>query len=178
LAWRLQIADSDSMGVAKAKIEHGVAPLFEADDGSDMAQSHAHLLGHLIGLDFADSAHVRSIQDDGKQIRNRGFHAAAQMFRRLAAQDETPIVLLIEDLHWADDGSLDFLDYLTQVNRDVPMMVLGVTRPTLFERRNGGSVSAGIYTRIELNPLDKSSSRLLANELLKKLPEIPLRCAN
>ena len=122
------------MESAKQKIEQGIAPLFEADDGDDMAQAHAHLLGHLIGLDFADSKHVRGIQDDGKQIRNRGFHAAAQMFRRVAAHDGVPIVLLLDDLHWADDGSLDFLNYLGQVNRDVPMLMLGLTRPTLFER--------------------------------------------
>ena len=46
------------------------------------------------------------------------------MFRRVAAQDGAPIVLLLDDLHWADDGSLDFLNYLAQVNRDVPMLML------------------------------------------------------
>ena len=97
------------MDAAKGKIETGIAPLFENDDGDDMAQAHAHLLGNLIGLDFAESRHIKGIQDDGKQIRNRGFHAAAQMFRRIAARDGAPIVLMLEDLHWADDGSLDFL---------------------------------------------------------------------
>jgi class 3 adenylate cyclase/tetratricopeptide (TPR) repeat protein len=172
LAWRLQIADGDSMDVAKRKIEQGIAPLFKADDGDDMAQAHAHVLGHLIGLDFTDSRHIKGIQDDRRQIRNRGFHSAAQMFRRVAAQNDAPIVLLLDDLHWADDGSLDFLNYLTQVNRDVPMLMLGLTRPTLFERRADWPGTADAQ-RIELSPLDKSFSRLLANELLKKLPEIP-----
>ena len=173
MAWRLQIADSDSMEAAKQKIEQGVVPLFTEDDGEDMAQGHAHLLGHLIGLDFAESKHIQGIRDDGKQIRNRGFHAAAQIFRRVVARDEAPIVLLLEDLHWADDSSLDFLNYLAQANRDVPMLMLGLTRPTLFERRSDWSSTDGIHQRIDLRPLDKSSSRMLANELLKKLPEIP-----
>jgi len=173
LAWRLQIADSDSMDSAKDKIEQGIAPLFEADDGSDMAQAHAHLLGHLIGLDFTESKHLRGILDDGKQIRDRGFHAAAQMLRRVAAQDGMPVVLLLDDLHWADDGSLDFLNYLVQVNRDVPMLVLGLTRPTLLERRADWSRTGDINQRIDLAPLDKGVSRLLVDELLKKLDEIP-----
>ena len=172
LAWRLQIADSDSMGAAKRKVEEGIAPLFIADDGDDMAEAHAHLLGHLIGLDFSDSRHIEGIKDDGKQIRNRGFHAAAQMFRRVSARDHTPIVLLLDDLHWADEGSLDFLNYLTQVNRDVPMLMLGLARPALFERRAEWPGTADAR-RIDLLALDKSSSRLLANELLKKLPDIP-----
>ena len=138
LAWRLQIADSESMEAAKRQGRTGHCSVLRANDGDDMAQAHAHLLGHLIGLDFSDSRHIKGILNDGKQIRNRGFHAAAQMFRRIATRDGAPIVLLLEDLHWADDGSLDFLNYLAQVNRDVPMLMLGLTRPTLFDRRNYG----------------------------------------
>jgi class 3 adenylate cyclase/tetratricopeptide (TPR) repeat protein len=172
LAWRLQIADSDSMETAKQKVEQGIAPLFLADDGADMAQAHAHLLGHLIGLDFADSKHIKGIQQDGKQIRSRSFHAAAQMFRRAAAQAGAPLLLLLDDLQYADDGSLDFLNYLCQVNRDVPMLILTLTRPTLREWPVDWPHSADTL-RIVLNPLDKNSSRLLVSELLKKLPEVP-----
>ena len=125
------------------------------------------------GLDYSDSRHLRGIRDDPKQIRNRAFHAAAQMFRRVSASDGSPIVLQLEDLHWADDASLDFLNYLTQVNRDVPMLILALARPTLFERRANWLSNEGIHQRIDLAPLDKTGSRLLANELLKKLAEIP-----
>ena len=172
LAWRLQIADDDSMADARRKIEQGIMPLFQAEDGDDLAEAHAHLLGHLVGLDFSESRHIRGIRDDGRQIRNRGFHAAALMFRRVAARDGLPIVLVLDDLHWADDGSLDFLTYLTEVNRDVPMLLLGLSRPTLFERRANWPGMADAR-RIDLSPLDKSLSRQLANELLKKLSEIP-----
>ena len=172
LAWRLQIADSDSMEVAKLKFEQGIVPLFIADDGEDVAQSHAHLLGHLIGLDFGDSKYIQGIRDDGKQIRRRAFHAAAQLFRRVAVRDGAPIVLLLDDLHWADDGSFDFLNHLVRVNRDVPMLVLGLTRPFLFERRADWPDAPGAQ-RIELGPLDKGSSRRLADELLQRLPAIP-----
>jgi class 3 adenylate cyclase/tetratricopeptide (TPR) repeat protein len=172
LAWRLQIADDDSMAEAKRKIEQGIVPLFQTEDGDDLAEAHAHLLGHLVGLDFTESRHIRGIRDDGKQIRNRGFHAAAQVFRRVVARDGLPIVLLLDDLHWADDGSLDFLNYLTQVNRDVPMLLLGLSRPTLFERRADWPSMAGAQ-RIDLSPLDRNASRQLAKELLKKLAEVP-----
>ncbi len=173
LAWRFQISDSDSMDAARLKLESGIAPLFMADDGEDIAQGHAHLLGHLIGLDFSESKHIKGIRDDARQIRNRGFHAAAQMFRRVAAKEDAPVMMLLDDLHWADDASLDFVSYLGEVNRDVPMLAVGLTRPTLFERRPDWSSSTDLNQRIDLRPLDKSSSRLLANELLKKLPEIP-----
>jgi class 3 adenylate cyclase len=173
LAWRLQISDGDSMDLATQKLERGIVPLFEPDDGADLAQARAHVLGHLIGLDFSRSKHIAGIRDDVQQIRNRGFHAAAQLLRRLAASSAAPVVLLPDDLHFADDASLNFLDYLCLANRDVPMLVLGLTRPTLFERRShSGGVSDEIQRRIDLAPLDKGVSRLLVDELLKRLDEV------
>ncbi len=176
LAWRFQIQDDDSLEAARQKMEDGVMPLFLHDDGPDLAQAHAHLLGHLIGIDWKSSRHIKGILDDPKQIRNRAFHAAAQLFRRISASDggtATPVVLQLEDLHWADAESLDFLNYLAEVNRDAPLLVLSFTRPTLFERRTDWSSTAGLHQRIDLQPLGKDMSRLLANELLKKLPEVP-----
>ena len=181
LAWRLQIADGDSMALAKQKREQGIAPLFAVGDGDGdfeyAALAHAHLLGHLIGVDFSTSQHIEGIKEDGRQVRHRRFHAAAQVFRRRAARDAAPIVLLLDDLHWADDASLDLLQHLVHVNADVPMLVLGQTRPTLFERRAdwpGESAGAGAAAqRIELAALDRSFSRAVADELLRKLPEVP-----
>ena len=172
LAWRLQIADTDSVELAKFKIEQGIAPLFVDDDGPDLAQAHAHLLGHLIGLDFSDSPHLRGILDDPKQIRTRAFHAAAQAFRHFSAMGAHPIVLQLDDLHWSDDGSLEFLKHLIHVNRDVPMLLLCLTRPSLFERRPELHALPAAQ-RIDLMPLDRQVSRQLAAELLKRLPEIP-----
>ena len=173
LAWRFRIADDDSVDAAKKKMEDGIVPLFLSDDGPDMAESNAHLLGHLIGIEWKDSRHIRGILDDPRQIRNRAFHAAAQLFRRVSARESLPVVLQLEDLHWADDESLDFLNYLAEVDRDVPLLQLAFTRPTLFERRAEWSGIEGVHQRIDLAPLGKDMSRLLANELLKKLPEIP-----
>ena len=173
IAWRFQINDDDSLEAAHRKMEDGIVPLFLHDDGPDLAEAHAHLLGHLIGIEWRGSRHIRGILDDPKQIRNRAFHAAAQLFRRVSASDGSPVVLQLEDLHWADSESLDFLNYLAEVNRDAPLLVLGFTRPTLFERRPDWSSTEGMHTRIDLRPLSKGYSRDLANELLKKLPEIP-----
>jgi class 3 adenylate cyclase/tetratricopeptide (TPR) repeat protein len=172
-AWWFQIADNDSTESAKRKIEQGIAPLFQRDDGEDMALAHAHLLGHLVGLDYTDSRHIKGIIGDGKQIRDRGFHAAAQMFRRVAAQDGAPILLLLDDLQWADDGSLDFLNYLAQINRDVPLLMLGLARPALFDRIGDWSDTKETYQRIDLLPLDNKASSLLVDELLGKLEVIP-----
>jgi class 3 adenylate cyclase/tetratricopeptide (TPR) repeat protein len=171
VAWWLALSDDDTMDRAKAKVEQGVMPLFA--EAFEFAQGHAHLLGHLIGLDWKDSPHLRDILDDPRQIRNRARHAAAQVFRRISARDGAPVVLQLEDLHWADDESLDFLTYLAEVSADAPLLVLAFTRPTLFERRGDGLGKAGYPVRIDLQPLDNDTSGALVDELLKQLPEVP-----
>ena len=97
LAWRFQIADDDTIEAARTKMEQGIVPLFLHDDGADLAEGHAHLLGHLIGIEWRDSRHIKGILDDPKQIRNHAFHAAAQLLRGVSASDGTPIVLQLED---------------------------------------------------------------------------------
>ena len=169
LAWWLQIADDDSMDSAKRKFEQGILPMLAARDGADIAQAHTHLLGHLIGLDFADSRFVQGIARDGLQLRSRAFLAAARFFAEIAARHAGPLVMLVEDLHLADEGSLDFVQFLEQAHHDLPMLMLTTTRPALFEAH----ATWRCGERIDLNPLDKCLSQELANELLKKLGEIP-----
>ncbi len=173
VARHLHISVDDSVEAARKKMEDGIAPLFLQDDGPTMAEGHAHLLGYLIGIEWGESRHIKGIRDDPKQIRSRGFHAAAQMFQRVMARVGAPGILLLEDLHWADGESLDFLRFLATVNRDVPMLVLAFTRPTLFERRADWVSTDGFNSRIDLKPLDDTHSVALANELLKKLPQVP-----
>ena len=84
-----------------------------------------------------------------------------------------PVVLELEDLHWADNESLDFLAYLAEIDRDVPLLILACCRPTLFERR-ASWYAERVHRRIDLQPLGKDMSRLLVSELLKKLPEVPV----
>ena len=171
VAGSLGLGDDDSLERARSKIERGMAPLF-ADEGAEPARAHAHLLGQLIGLDFGDSPHIRDIRDEGRQIRRRGFHAAAQALRRIAARDAKPVVLLLDDLHWSDDGSLDFLSHLIEANADVPTLVLGTARPALLERRPGWPGRSEAL-RLVLGPLGRDESHSLAAELLKKLEAVP-----
>ncbi|MCV2367124.1 ATP-binding protein [Roseateles oligotrophus] len=175
ITWHLQISEDDKAETASLKIVEFARTLFEdgVGGGALSGEVHAHLLGQLIGLDFSDSPHVRGILDDARQIRNRAFHAAAQILRALSARDGTPALLLLDDLQWVDDGSLDFINYLLQVNRDAPCLVLCLTRPALFERRSDWVAVEAVHQRIDLQPLDRRGSRELVNVLLQRLEHVP-----
>lgn len=162
--WRLQIDDSDSLPEARKKLVDAFAPIF-----GDGAEEQAALLGQLLGLDFTGSPFIAGIVGDPKQIRDRAFHAAAQYFRRLA--QSAPVSMLLEDLHWADEGSLDFINHMAQHCRDLPMLVLCAARPSLFERRPLWGSGQRNHERIDLAPLARRSSRELADALLQRIEQ-------
>ena len=69
----------------------------------------------------------------GRAKRGR-FAAWRRFFEALA--DWGPLVLVFEDLHWADSGLLDFLDHLADWAKGVPIVLLCTARPELLERRS------------------------------------------
>ena len=134
------------------------------------AEAHAHLLGQLIGLDYRHSPHIKHIRrrraaDPQARLSTPPRRRCGESARRRGL----PLVIQLDDLHWADDASLDFIDHLQQVDADVPLLLLMLTRPALFERRQ----PPDHFARVELAPLDRYASRDLADELLKKLPHVP-----
>ena len=82
-----------------------------------------------------------------------------------------PVVVLIEDLHWADDETLDFLIYLARTHPDLSMMIVGTTRPLLLERRPSWIDDTAPNERIDLFPLDQTQATVLADALLRKLDD-------
>ena len=168
-----QIGDAYSPQAARHQLEQAIVPWFVHDEGADRAAIHAHALGYLIGVDVRDSPHIQGMLTDPQRLRQTAFNAAAQWLRRLGAEGCTPVLLQIEDLHWADDDTLDFLDHLLVVNHDVALLIVATGRPELAIRRPAWARPEGVHRRIELCPLDASSGRRLAARLLGRLPGVP-----
>jgi predicted ATPase len=84
--------------------------------------------------------------------------------------EHRPLVLVFEDLHWADDELLDFVDHLVEWASGVPILIVGTARPELLARRpawGGGKLNT---TTLSLAPLsDTDTSRLLASLLDRPL---------
>lgn len=167
-ARRFEILDGDPQTVARDKLAQGLQASF-----GERAPEQTALIGHLIGLDFAASPYIAGISNDAKQIRDRAFHAVAQYFRAEHAAGGAVVVLLLDDLHWADAGSLDLVNHLTLACRDLPMMVLGLARPSLFETRPRWGGGQSNHDRIDLAPLSRRGSRDLVNALLSRIAVVP-----
>ena len=167
-AFRFEIQDSDSPILAREKLERGMLALDAADEEARM---RAHFIGQLIGLDFSSSPYLAGIIDDSKQIRDRAFHYATQFFTAVAAK--VPVILYLDDIHWADDGSLDFVNHLIRTCGDVPVMVFSLARPLLLERRPSWGEGEHAHTHLSLELLTKRESRQLVEEILRHAQNIP-----
>ncbi len=169
LSFRFEIQDGDAPHAAREKLERG---LQASSPNAEEARAEAHCIGHLMGFDFSDSPHLRPILDDARQIRDRAFQCAAHYFKRTARAN--PLVLYLEDIHWADDGSLDFVDYLMRECESAPLFILCLTRPALFERRPAWGEGHSAHTRLNLQPLSKGETRKLLEEILRRATDVPL----
>ena len=87
--------------------------------------------------------------------------------RRIAEQ--RPLVLVIEDLHWADDGLLDFIDDLVGWLTDVPLLVIGTARPELLERRPGWGGGKLNSSTLALTPLSSDQTAVLLADALGRV---------
>lgn len=175
LADALALPDSDTPALARERFTACVAPHLEAALGAAAALAEAQVLGHLLGLNFSDSPHLRGILQQGAQIRQRALHSAAVLLGALAAGQGLPLLLCLDDVHWADDASLDFIRSLPARGVAAPTLVLLATRPTLDERRPDGIDPA--HSRCALLPLSPADSAVLAQALLVPLqvPSQPLQ---
>ena len=73
-------------------------------------------------------------------------------FERLAGHE--PVVLVFEDLQWADQGLLDFIEQLLEWSTSVPIFILTLARPELSEKREGWPVGRRGTKTVNLEPLD------------------------
>jgi serine/threonine protein kinase/predicted ATPase len=167
---RFEIQDSDSPQVARAKLERGMLAMC-GDAADEETRMRAHFLGQLIGFDYSGSKYLSGILEDVRQIRDRAFHYAGQFFADISRR--YPIVLYLDDIQWADDGSLDFVDYLARNCASIPMFILCLARPVLQERRPAWGEGAERHTRITLQPLSKKESRQLVEEILRRVRGVP-----
>lgn len=113
---------------------------------------------------------------DANQLRQQIFIAVRELLAAQAGQQ--PLLLVLDDLHWADDASLDLLLFLLDTVRDQPLMICGISRPfeagllAQLEERAERRFSDH-YLDISLKSLPPNQSEQLFFELLS-IPELPL----
>ena len=147
------ILESDSEEEAAAKLESAVAKVTDAGEADWMASR----LRSLVGL---------QVDERSSAPQSESFSAWRSFLEALA--DDRPLVLVFEDLHWADDGLLDFVDELVEWARSAPIFVVCTARPELLERRPGWGGGKANAATISLPPLQDEETALLFASLLER----------
>ena len=155
---------------ALAEIVKAHAGILETDSADD---AEAKLTRALEGLIEEDAEWVRvhllpliGQGSDASASREEAFAAWRRFFEALA--ERRPLVLVFEDIQWADDGLLDFIEHLADWVRDVPMLILGTARLELLERRpawGGGKLNAAM---VALAPLTDEETAALISSLSER----------
>jgi class 3 adenylate cyclase/tetratricopeptide (TPR) repeat protein len=152
---RAGITEQESPEAAAAKLRSTLeAYLADEEERAWVEQRLAQLLGAAEQESFA---------------RDDLFAAWRIFFERLTEQG--PVVLVFEDLQWADPALLDFVDYLLDWSRGHPLFVLTLARPELAEKHPRWGGSKRDFTSLALEPLaDEAMDALLAG-LVPGLPD-------
>ena len=149
------------------------AGILESDSSEQAGEKLARAVERFVG-DAGDAAwverHLRplaGLETEAEWAGDRREEAFAAWRRFLEAiADERPLVLVFEDLHWADDVLLDFVEYLVDWASGIPMLILGTARPELLTRRpgwGGGKVNSATTL---LRPLSEEETTTLLHALL------------
>ena len=142
------IFDTDPIPVATQKLEEAVSRL--VDEGAGELAAHLAILAGLTHDEVAD--------------RRTLFFAARRMVEDLAA--EKPLVLVFEDIHWAEGGLLDLIETLASLLEHAPVLLLTMARPDLVDSSPSWGSGLRSYTALALDPLSSNSAEELALRLL------------
>ena len=118
-------------------------------------------------------AGLLGIEELPAEGREELFSAWRTFFQRMAEQ--APVILVFTDLHWADQGMLDFVENLLTSARNDPIFVVALARPELLERRPDWGNSVRSVTRLTLEPLAAEQIREMLEGLVPGLPAAALR---
>jgi class 3 adenylate cyclase/tetratricopeptide (TPR) repeat protein len=140
------ILESDGVAEAERKLR---ASLVGTPD-ADWVRGH---LAPLVGL--------AALAESSSEERFAAWRAYME-----ALAGKRPLILVVEDLHWADSAMLAFLDYLTEWGRDARMLVLCTTRPELYDAHPSWSGGKRNAVTVSLAPLSDDETARLVGTLL------------
>jgi class 3 adenylate cyclase len=160
---------------ALGEMVKGHAGILESEDSDavegKLRASVTEVIADPVDVDWV-TEHLRPLvglageTELGGDRRAEVFAAWRKFFEALA--ERRPLVLVFEDLQWADDGLLDFVDHLVEWASGVPLLCVCTARPELLERRPGWGGGKRNATTISLSPLSETDTARLVAALLEQ----------
>jgi tetratricopeptide (TPR) repeat protein len=159
---RFGIVEGMDPEAAKAQVRAQVSAVLEDRKVGDVV----YLLGQLLDLEFFDSPLLKAIEGDAQQLRAMRRAVIKGFIETDARRAEGTFILVLDDLQWGQDETLDLVTYLVE-NVKAPMLVICIARPELGARRDGWSRQGGAHHRVvTLAPLSETDGAAVMHDLL------------
>jgi predicted ATPase/class 3 adenylate cyclase len=156
---RFGIRRDDPVDVVRGKLENGLGT--HLADGPTKAAKIA-IIGQFLGYIMSGEARLTP-----QQLRDRAVAHLVEFFRAAA---QHPLLLLFDDMQWADDSSLDVLRTIAEELTDCPVLIIALTRPEgrhpILERFSGSDP-------LSLGPLSTRESESLVDQILSRIEDCP-----
>ena len=152
---RAEIVEGEEPAVAAEKLNAVVALHVPDEDERAWVETR---LSHLIGVD-----------DGVTRDRDDLFAAWRLFFERMA--ERQPLVMVFEDLQWADTSLLEFVEYVLEWSRSHPIFVLALARPEVAERHPGFGGGIRNTTTLSVEPLSERAMGELLDGFAPGLPD-------
>jgi tetratricopeptide (TPR) repeat protein len=152
---RARIAEDETPASASEKLRAAIEQHVADEDDRRFVESR---LAHLLGLEERTAASREDL-----------FAGARMFFERMA--ETWPVAIVFEDLQWADQSLLDFIEYLLDWSRDHPLFVVTLARPDLIERRPTWGAGRHAATSMSLEPLRADEMDELLGGMVPGLPD-------
>jgi len=152
---RCRIAEDEDSASAQAKLRSTIEEFVPEAEERRWVEPR---LAHLLALEGGTA-------DDQENV----FSAWRTFFERLAAR--YPVVMVFEDMQWADAGLMDFVEYLLEWSRGHRIFILALARPEIHDRRPSWGAGKRSFSSIYLEPLSASAMEELLSGLVPGLPD-------
>jgi class 3 adenylate cyclase/tetratricopeptide (TPR) repeat protein len=149
------ILETDTAEEVDEKLSEVVAEALGGASDRDWVEGHLRPLVGRAGEDHG-----------GSDRKSEAFAAWRRFFEALA--EHNPLILVFEDLHWADESLLDFVDHLVDWATGVPLLVVCTARPELLSLRPGWGGGKPNAATISLSPLSDDETAQLVHALLDR----------
>ena len=141
-------------------------PLMEMVGALGSDEGVRELLGEAEDADLVATRVLGAVGTSPAAPGGETFWAVRRLFEELAR--ERPLVVVVEDIHWAEPTLLDLLEYLAGWIHDAPVLLLCIARPDLLDERPGWLTQTG--GGVVLEPLTDEQSRRLLDEIAQEWP--------
>lgn len=170
LRTRFALTEGEHEDTVRQKLREEVTRVFAERRMTEIL----HFLGTFLGVGFPDNPFLQAIEEHPSQH----IAIARTVLRRFFETDANvngPTVVLFEDLHHADESSLELLSHLAASEADAPLLIVGVGRSEVIGKwpLHDGKKALEGWEKIELGSLDEQQARQLLQGVLKRLDEVP-----